>query len=94
MAKDILDVISRYRADGWTLDRDCRLLQGACHVVNGPIYIKSPEGRMHAITPSGNVKVLDGECRRLGPPTGIQRVIYRCGILAEVAGKSVVQEST
>lgn len=73
------------KAEGWTFDRETRLLQNMHDGLNAPVYLKSPDGRMHKLH-KGVLAVLDGRTRRLGPPTGTQNVIYRAGVLVEING--------
>jgi hypothetical protein len=68
------------QAAGWTFDEDCRRLQHADETCGGPTYMRSPDGKVCAVT-CGTETPLDGIYDHdLGPPLGKRAVIYRDGL--------------
>jgi len=77
------------RQDGWREDDECRRLAlGHRHVNGGPIFMRDPSGRLHAVA-GGRARVLDGGYRRWAadlpkPGDDIARMEARQGTVRSV----------
>jgi hypothetical protein len=66
-------------ATGWTVDEDCRRLQKADMSMGGPTYMRSPDGKVCAVS-CGTQEPLNGIFQsHVGPPFGSRGVVYQDG---------------
>jgi len=71
--------VADLKAAGWTMDEDCRLLQLGDQTIGGPTYMRSPDGKVYAVS-CGTEKPLDGMfLSYVGQPLGSRSVVYRDG---------------